>query len=236
MDNEKVLKKIRALLARANEAQNDNEFERQIALRQATNMMDQYSISMVDLDTEEDVRGAGFVATKTARWKANIVNHLSNLYGCKAYRSVGTNGRTFVIGRQSHRTIVLELSEYVIASVEREAKKYKGTGKSYINSFKLGAATGVYQQTKRIIAERQRGETTSTSKALAVVNHYALEQKENEQWLKNQNVTLRKQASTRASDYRAYTSGYEYGNHISLNNQLGGSDGSVRRNRQLRHG
>ena len=226
--NAKVIKKIKALLAIADAKKNDCENERATALRQATKLMDEHSISEVDLNQQEDPRGAGHAETKTSRWKAKAIYYISKLYGCDCYRTTGRNGRTYVIGKLSHRTTVLAMGEYVINSIEREAKKFKGAGKAYITSFKVGAADGVHFQVNELLEARKQGETTSTSKALAVVNHYELEKQANKQWLKDQGIELRSAGRSKLSDGNAYAQGTRYGRSLSLRNQVEGNSNQKR--------
>lgn len=232
-EDTKIVKKIKALLAKADAERNDNENEREIAMRMAIKMMDEHSITSVQLRDEEDERGVGHAETKSSIWKCNVIRHIGDLYGCKVYRTSGRTGRTFVIGKESHRVTVLSLAEYVIHSIEREARRnHAGRGRKFIASFKKGSTNGLGHQVQELLEARKRGETTSASTALVVVGHYAAEMKANEEWLALQGVKLQPGRRQRASSVEGWRAGQTYGKSISLNNQVGRSPAR----RQLTHG
>lgn len=226
--NDSIIRKVRALLARADAERNDNEHERAIALRQATALMDKHNIAATDLDAEADPRGKSDVVTGQRLWRSMVIDAIGRLYGCKVYRSTGAYGRTFVIGRESHRTTTLAISDFVIASVEREAKRYAG-GVRYTNAFKKGAAAAVHQQVRELTAARKRGETTSEGSAssagtaLAVVAHYRQELAANEAYLRDDGTRLSSCSRSRISDGEGYAAGRAYGAGLSLNGQIGGA-------------
>lgn len=225
--SEKVLRKIRALLARADEARNDNEHERKIAMRQATKLMDEYSISLSQAMSDEDARDVGEYIVGSQRWKSMAVAAVGRLYGCKVYSvGKGPGKRCMVVGRESARVVVMELSKYVHKSIEREAKQFRGYGRGFIVSFKVGAASGVTHQVDALIRDRAAGETVSDSKAMVIVDYYKNELARNEAYIKNElGITLRSGGRTTASNRTAYWQGREYGSSLSLNNQIKSSGG-----------
>lgn len=210
-----VVRKIRALLARADAARNDNEHERAIALRQATKLMDKYGISEVAVNAEDDPRASEFYEYEGGRWRSSIVFYIADLYGCRSYHLRGTR-KAAIVGRLSHRQTVLAVAQFVIASVDREAKKRsRGMGQAWGASFRKGAAAGIAEQVFWIKAQRERGETSSPGQALAVVNHYLAENDANDAFLKNSNVKLRMSRISISNGY-GYGNGKDYGSRINL--------------------
>ena len=89
MDKKDVIRKISALLARGDEERNDNEHEREIALRHAQKLMDEYNISQLEANVAmvHGERGKTGVLTGKQVWKRQIYNALSELYGVTVYHS-----------------------------------------------------------------------------------------------------------------------------------------------------
>jgi hypothetical protein len=220
-----IVRKIRALLARADSGRNDNEHEREIAMRQATKLMDMHNISQVEVEEDEDPRGRSEYKTGNKPWKAMVFGSISKLYGCKSYthrgyRSGMSTTVVRIVGKESYREVVLSMCEYVMDSIEREAKTHAGKGGRFISSFKTGAASGVNTQVAKILRARKAGETTSKENALMVVNHYLAEIDLNQKWLKAQGVFLSKGRRASVSDGGGYHTGRVYGESLSLNSQV----------------
>ena len=211
------------------EARNDNEYERATALRQANALMDRHGVQIADLDGDElGPRGQSGLRTGSTLWKSVAVTGIARLYGCKAYRTTGGEGEVFVVGRQHYRNVVLDMSRFVIDSIERESGRHTTYGRRFTSAFRKGAATGINANVGAIIAQRARGETVaSQSQALVLVEHYAHELGLNAAWLADQDIQLRAQRST-YSDRDGYAAGRDFGQGIGLSDQLGGAAGPRR--------
>ncbi len=88
MQRENLIRKIQALLARADKDRNDNENEREIALRQANAMMAKHNLSIVELSEAEQREELGMVteghkSLSGAVWKAVVYSAVAKLNGCK---------------------------------------------------------------------------------------------------------------------------------------------------------
>jgi len=220
-----ILRKIRACLSRADANRNDSEEERAIALRQANALMDKYGIQAVDLGETDELgeRGKHGIDTGRNLWKAVVIQYIGKLYGCKVYRSP-SEGRTWIIGREHFRHVVVDMAGYVISSIEREAShQARGRGRSFGNSFRRGAASAIGEQVKEILASRARGETAqvSSSKAMILVDMYKNELALNDEWLRAQGVRLYSGGRRRISSGDGYHAGQQYGRGIGLQDQLG---------------
>ncbi len=240
-ERSRILRKIRACFARADEARNESEAERAIALRQGNALMDKYGIEVLELGETDELgeRGQDSVQTGRTIWKAQVVDAVGRLYGCKVYRSNDERGKrvTMIVGREHFRHVVADMAKYVTASIAREAafqRASQSETQRFVNSFCAGAASAVHGQVREILAERQRGETAQVSdaKAMVLVDFYKNEIALNIDWLRLAGVHLKSRSgSSRTSDSRGYYAGKDYGKGIGLNDQLGrgGASASVKR-------
>ena len=129
MTNEKTIGRIRKLLAMADKESGASDQERETALRRANSLMDKYNVSMMDVSEDargEDERNCESIATGTVKWKAAVISVIGKLYGVFVYRTTGRDGCTFFVGRESSRVAVRYISEYLIRSIEAEAKTVIG--------------------------------------------------------------------------------------------------------------
>ena len=120
-ERERVLRKIRACFARADEARNESEHERAVALRQGNALMDKYGIEVLELGETDELgeRGQDSVQTGRTIWKAQVVDAIGRLYGCKVYRSHDFHGKrvTMIVGREHFRHVVADMAKYVTNSI-----------------------------------------------------------------------------------------------------------------------
>ena len=77
MTNESIIRKITALLARADQNQNDNEHEREIALRQANYLLAKHGLDLATFTKEQQEAAQGPMYESDdpigrAIWKAGI--------------------------------------------------------------------------------------------------------------------------------------------------------------------
>jgi hypothetical protein len=219
---EAAVRKIKACLARADEERNANEHERATALRQANALMEKYSIEIIDLGDTEDLGPIDeenhSVGAKP--WKAHIYNNLAPLYGVKVLYG---RGLVTLVGRQHYRNVVSDMAQYVMSSIEREAKAMSGD-KTYKADFRKGAATGIDITVKRILAERAKAhDGISQSKALVLVDHFKNELEATTTWMNAHFGKLKKGSRMGIKNYAAYADGKAYGESINLSDQLGTS-------------
>ena len=226
-DRMRILRKIKACLAHADEARNSNEHERATALRQANAMMDKYGIEILELGDADDLgpRGESRVHAGMNPWRSVVFEAIAKLYGCKVYRTTGRHGQIYIIGRKHYRSIVEDMGTWICNSIDREAKILGPLGRSFKASFRMGASRGVYDTSKSILEERAKGKTThlSTSQAMVLVDHFLNELALNNEWLRNSGVKL----SSMRSQYgnrTGFAAGQGYGANINLSDQMGGKE------------
>ena len=219
---EAAIRKVKACLAHADKERNANENERAIALRQANALMEKFSIGIIDLgDTDElGAIGEGKISVGAKPWKADTVNAVAALYGCKVLYGFGN---AYIYGRDHYRHVVEDMAGFVMDSIEKEAKGMKGD-KTFKTSFRLGCSAGVWNQVNGILKERAKAhDGISASKALVLVDHFKQEMTLAESYIAEHVGKVGKGATRKVKDHRGYRAGEEYGQSISLADQLGDS-------------
>ena len=179
MSKDKLISRIRSLLARASEEQNDNPHEREIAMRHAHRLMEEHTISMLEVSEEE----LGNINRESMQigvqnWKRSLVGLVASLYGCAvcwpSKEGSKNLGDIYIYGRDNNRVTVQMISEFVINSIEAEWEGYKErTTRSDVdkNSFCVGALYGV-RDTIIELKKARETQAESSSQALAVIDKY----------------------------------------------------------------
>lgn len=222
-----IIKKISKLLARADAGRNDNEHEREIAMRQAHALLAKHGLSMADVSEDEQAEALGAKGRTSMDvgryvWKALVINQACKLNGCHCVRSARKSGQTvWIIGRHLHCTVAKEMSNYLINSITQEAKRNGHNLKDFGN----GAAAGITGQVKRILADMKKGivgdEQMSESTALVVVNQHEKALAEAKETASEffPRTASHAYSSRTGEDYYA---GKDYGSKVGLNRQVGG--------------
>lgn len=223
-----ILSKIQKLLNMTQENGASLQ-EAETAAAAAQRLMSQHRISMADLGTDngEEIHNKNFLyaGERVIKWKSWLGKVLCEVNGCKMYIHHLGNGRGAgiqfqVIGRNSDIQIVTYFFNYLCNEIERlckiEKDRHAGYGKTWTNSFKLGAATSIVNRLKQANKE-VRSEVTST--ALVKVD---MRDAQVEAWAKK--LKLRSSSKTVATNFdaEAYGSGVNAGNKIHLNKGMGG--------------
>lgn len=228
-----AIRKIKALLARADADRNDNEHERERALHQATVLMDQFAVQSEDINDSDDLgaRGSDWYESGSNIWVGTVINAIGSLYGCRVYRSgKGKRARLAIIGRAHFRGIVVDMSRWIIDSINREAStRYAPDSgaslRAYRHAFRTGAAMAIGESVKEIKRSRKRGDTVEGGhgQALVVVQRYLDESRANDRWLQDQGIRLSGGTRGSYSSRSGLDAGRAYGSGISLSGQMTGS-------------
>ena len=127
------------------------------------------------------------------------------------------------MGSEVNREVLLSMGQYVMRSVEREAKKNAGRGRKWHNSFKKGAVLGVMDTVNKILLERQKDTpVVASGKDLMVFNDKEIAL--NDDYIISVlklNLTNRT-ASFIASSRDGRDAGRSFGSRVSLSDQIGG--------------
>lgn len=231
MDNEKIIEKIRKLLARGDEARNDNAFEREIAMRQAHAMLARHGLDMIDIgdtDPSAQLGPQGRVEIKLGRahWHAQVWHDIARLHGCSGIRDSHKIGgqRYWIIGRKLHVTIARSMATWIVESIQKEITAQRPRDRT---AFGNGAASGIYQSIKKILDAMARGqlgdEIVSAGTALVLVNQHAQAIVEAEKARASWWPELQAGRYRASGDIGSYRAGQQYGSSIGLSTQISGA-------------
>jgi hypothetical protein len=227
-NRENILNKIKNMLDLAGNA--GTEHEAALAASMAHKFMEKHNLCMSEVsefstdDTEireESVHESGRLAT----WKMNLLHHgVAPVFNCRVLINSGYRKRTLrLVGTKADMAIARVTFEYLVGAVERLSRSHaKGCGRSYINSYKLGAVATVCSRLKAQAREnREEVEqyATKTGTALAVVKGANLKNYMSK-------FTGKYRTSQSRRDHYGYDHGRSDGHDVGLNAQVGGSSGN----------
>lgn len=192
-----VLLKIKKLLSLA---QSKNEHEAALAAQKAQELMDEYKLSMGDLDeitlNKEDAVGEDWLKESIGQfsystWKGILIHGVCKVNNVLALKYDG-GARLKLIGRESDRQVAEYMACYLVREVERLAfESYASAGfmnlkhrKSWVNSFGLSAASEIVQRMREERINKQAANNSMT----AIIKRDAQAVKD---YLKRENIHVR---------------------------------------------
>jgi hypothetical protein len=239
-----VINRVRKLLALA--ASTSSADEAATAAAQAQRLMSEYQIDLAEAALDETApvdepllhtaarradgeRGAPLDSSESAfpKWKGTLTYHLGKANNVFVYCSQQRAGTyTFeMVGRKSDMLAVAYTYQYLVREIDRLAKvEGKGRGRSWANSFRLGAVETVGQRLREernalVRARRTAAEATGNDRALVRVNAAlaAVERRgaEAKEWA-YAHVHLHASRRSRARDYDGLEAGRRAGASIGL--------------------
>lgn len=230
---EKILTKIRKLLAVANGNAEGGEHERDTAMKMALRMLTKYNLDMAQFANQADREDRKavqetFYAYPWMRWVANAV---AELYFCKFYSSTIPQYKriyTFV-GLESNANAALDMTRWIIKSIQKEAlaeRRRRGEGEPFENSFLNAAGKRVAWRCDEMkvqgIKEQEQEKTPGT--ALVLANFYDTEAQANARHIEvvlNVKFAKPKKSTARESHAIGKLAGDRYGQQINLSRQIG---------------
>lgn len=223
--SEKIISRIKKMLALAsNEAA--SEGERDNAMRMIYTLLAKHNLSMNDIDATEapESRERQEFVVSADKWARDVSNSVAKLFFCKYFfmrtRTSGRDQHCFV-GKQSNVATCVGMSEYLIASIKREAtKRYKSPTSPEGRSFCVGATLAIWVRVREML---EKDVDAQPGTALVVVNLRKQEEDANIEWLQSNGTTLvaKKERADNSIRASAYFNGKDYGSKVSLNNQVG---------------
>lgn len=221
----KVLARVKKMLALGKDAA-ATEGERDNALRMAYNLLAKHNLSIEDLQADEvqEVRERQDAVVSADRWARSLAQSVAKLFFCRYfYMATGTSGkdRHCFVGKQSNAITARYMSEYLIASVKREAsKRYKSPTSPEGRSFCVGTVDSVRRRVDEMLAA-DTDSTPGTAVALRSVREN--EYDANSAWMQaaGLEVETRKARADNALRYGAFSDGRAFGKTVSLNQQVG---------------
>lgn len=166
MNIKDVITKIQKLLALS---KSDNANEAAVAAAQAQKLMDEYRISSMQLEAEDDpmvkaVPIYGDSRSRRSTWKGKLACTIGLHNGVY---TVWYGGILTLTGAESDILITKYLFDFCVREIESVTKKEcAGLGKTYANSFKLGCVHTIGQKLRQ---DREVTQSESDSNANAMV-------------------------------------------------------------------
>lgn len=240
--DEKILERIRRLLAMAKDASSPNEAG--IAARRAQKLMEEYNLENIesilsDLEDDDNVEeevvtkfkvagNSKKVAKEIPIWCNRLSVAVARLFDCEvkqasAYEKTGVPG-SVAIGFYGYKTDLAVCKwtfEYLLDQIRkfnRDARKRYGQGnRSLLSDYRLGLITGVLEVLGEAREEKERTKqaVASTGTALVVMKHDAIVKKFG-------NFRYHASRGVQDVDARAWGEGVVDGRSIRLSQPLAG--------------
>lgn len=233
MENEKVLSKVRKLLKLAADA-GATEGERDNAMRMAHGLLAKYNLDMAAVEAAggeapDEARGKLSAEFYGRPWARRVAIAIGKLFFCSYLyhqHSDAKKTKHVFIGRKSNAITALEMTRYLVESIQREARaraRSSDEGSSFARSFALGAAMKINERVNQLIrdSEKQSVQPT-TGTAIVLASLYATEREKNALVVRQEYPVLyRSKAGKGLTSFEGYAQGQAYGATVSLNRQIG---------------
>jgi hypothetical protein len=234
MTEEKILARVRKMLALANDAA-ATEGERDNALRMAYNLLAKNQLDMDDVKAHErdneDPREHFMNDGWNMLWCKHVRNSVARLFNCSYYfgkKINATRGEHHYIGRESAATTAMYIADWVVQSLLKEAdRRYKHRLTAEGRAFAIGASDKLRERVEELLAAKQE-EIRGTGSSLVLADLARTEQDANRLFIQNMGIRLTTK-SRRAStvDASAYSAGEDFGSTIGLNTQVDNKKGTL---------
>ncbi len=233
-NQEKVLDKIRKLLAMANDDRG-NEQERDTALRMAHTLLTKHGLELQDVEEAArdavDPRGTFDFESWSMPWTREIRHYVGKLFMCEyifGHKRSGTKQVHWYVGRESNAATAMYMSTYVIESILKEGRRlYTHNLSPQTRSFAVGCVRRLAVRIEKMIADKAEEVGCGTGTSLVLLDLAKREQLANMDFIKDWDV---KEKSVRQSevDQHAFRKGVEYGGKIGLNVQIAKTEEQIK--------
>lgn len=222
MNNEKIIDRIRKLLAMANDTSSPNEAA--IAAGRARKLMDEYQITEMDLTSVQDDEFGAAVFSTGYKWRNTATGYLAiavaELNDCVVrYVRGGGNVNIQFRGFLADAVTATEMLSYLKREMQRQAEMRVDWGwpntRADRSAFRLGFGEGVGDQVKEIMRERRELKTSNGTELVVVKKQLVTERF-------GQSATRERETTTRGSS-AAYQAGQRAGRNARLNRQTTGA-------------
>lgn len=233
--NEKVLTKIKKLLAMASD-ERGNENERDNAMRQVQAMLAAHNLEIADIEahggTTEEARGRVTTEFFGRPWARRVCHAAAKLLFCDYIYTGNSDAKRIkhqFIGRKSNTISASELSKYLVESILKESSTQarsqgEPSGGSWARDFAKGASSAIQARVNEIIKTSTTPAAASPGTSLVLASLYQREREANALVVADLYPKLnRGRSGLGTSSSEATTRGRAYGNTVSLNKQVGGS-------------
>jgi len=231
---DKIIDRIRKLLALADLTKNPNEEEAASAARMAADLLQRHNLDMADLATPANPAIGPHAsiyepAYTQNRWKAVLCNGVAPTYFCRYYTTPeGLNGATLTfVGKQHNADVALSIATYLISTIARmantaaaaaHAADKKTNPAKFRRSYAEGAAARMYHRLEQIRREAEAA-TPATPTTPGLPALYTQELALVDDFIKD--MGLRPSSNhNQKHDLHAYAQGHKDAEAISLAAQI----------------
>lgn len=204
--------KIRKLLALT---ESSNESEASVAMSKVHQLLKEYNLSLSDITKENRfsiVEDDYFTFQKERKWRTIMVYDVAVANYCSCLRYSHSDGKVVLklIGKEHNILATKIMLEYLVATVDRLAQPYPASERG---SYKMGFVNSLGQRL-RAMTQKETSECT----ALVVQEKSAIEQ-----YFKELGNVTTGVVKYKVHMNDSYNKGYDDGNNVSLNQQVGTS-------------
>ena len=230
MSQEKIIQRMKVLLAMSEGTANENEA--MVAAKRLHAMLAKHNLSIIDLSAEENPIEKDQLEVRNKPWKRTVGGQIARLYFCSFYYTkLDSRRATFTfVGTEANRAFAMSIFKLVVATIERESRTesrriYGKKNASFITSFLTGAHDRIYQRCKELIEAARHGdlqdEDGNTLPVLA--SAYDTAKQLTVDWI-DDNVGGLRRAKVRlqARNAAGYNKGTEAGNRVALSRSIHG--------------
>jgi hypothetical protein len=208
-----ILSKVKKLLNLGN---SPNEAEAQSAIEKAHSLLKEYNLSISDIkkDSVYDIKEEIISESKSESvWKKYIMIGVAKANYCMHLITKSRSGvKNQFIGKEHNVVVAIEMTNYLIATVERLAKKYDG---SVRGDYKKGLA---YRLCERLF-EINKAEKVECN-ALVVQEEATIKK-----YLQEQHTNIKSiSTKVKTNNHNAFCKGMSDANSIGLHGQVGNNN------------
>lgn len=228
MSDDKIIAKIKKLLAVANGNAEGGDHERDTAMKMALKMLAKHNLEMGDVsDVAKEQRGEQKCWHHMCPWRREAAGAIARMFFCQFYyfpsRDTRQKHQFVFVGLESNAITAMEMANWVIKSVEKEAnrtRKARNETTKFETSFMNAAAIRINWRTFDMQKEAEQEVYTGGS-ALVLANFYETEKKENQLYIEKTVGPVKvKKHNLKNHDEAGRQAGDAYGKSIQLNNQI----------------
>lgn len=240
---EEITEKIKKLLTLA---ESSNVHEASLAAARAQELMDRYEIELSSLNPVSpqsepiEQHSDFFMAGRIENWRGMLLNSLCDANTCKVWkrRMKYENTLLVVAGTKTNVQTVRYMFNALSRVVEQLSLQHRGGGKSFIASFKVGAATAICHKiyaSKEATRKAMYQEASTQGAqalmridgALAVIKE---REKELQKFLDGIGLNIGKGKSMPIRNRNGFASGMQAGEKVDIGGSKGLTSGAKRLN------
>lgn len=124
MAKEKIIDRIRKLLATADEASGATEHERDVAMQKAQSLLLKHALELGDIgevEKEQGKIGEGYITSERPYWHGLLLHRIAPFFFCRVYLAKGGPRSQYqtwaVVGRESNRDALIAIWTYCTAQM-----------------------------------------------------------------------------------------------------------------------